>query len=99
MRAPNYIKICTIALLLVTTGCQNTGRNKLNTTPGPSPESPAREVLKKLPDWFRAPEGWDRLDKIETWLETPAAKQSDWRNYARIELAEGCKRVSTERRK
>ena len=89
MRAPNYIKICTIALLLVTTGCQNTGRNKLNTTPGPSPGSPPREVLKKLPDWFRAPEGWDRLDKIETWLETPAAKQSDWRNYARIELAEG----------
>ena len=89
MRAPNYIKICTIALLLVTVSCHSTGKNKLNTPPGPSSGGPSREIQKKLPSWFRAPEGWDRLDKIEAWLESPAADRSDWRNYGRIELAEG----------
>ncbi len=85
MRAPNYIKICTIALLLITTGCASTGKTKLNTKPEPSP----REVEKKLPSWFSAPKDWARLDMIEAWLDSPAAKRSDWRNYGRIELAKG----------
>ena len=89
MRAHNYIKICTIALLLATTGCQSSGKNKLNTPPGPGSGSSSTTSQKMLPEWFRAPQGWARLDKIETWLDSPAAARSDWRNYGRIELAEG----------
>ncbi|MDE0891295.1 MAG: hypothetical protein OSB14_03840, partial [Planctomycetota bacterium] len=89
MHAINSIKICTFVLLLTTAGCQNTGKSKLNTPPLPTPGGSGRVIQKKLPDWFRAPAGWARLDKIETWLDSPAAQRSDWRNYGRIELAEG----------
>jgi N-acetylmuramoyl-L-alanine amidase len=89
MRAINSIKICTFLLLLITSGCQNTGKSKLNTPPLPDTGGPDRVIQKKLPDWFRAPTGWARLEKIESWLDSPAAQRSDWRNYGRIELAEG----------
>lgn len=89
MRALNYIKICTIVLLLSTTGCQSSGGSKLSTSPTPGLGSSPTTSQKMLPEWFRAPSGWARLDKIEAWLDSPAAARSDWRNYGRIELAEG----------
>ena len=87
MPALRHTQLCTFALLiLVSTACKSTRRHEdlaILTTPGTHNSHSA-------PDWIgMEARGWKRLNAIEAWLETSAARDPKWRNYARIQLAKG----------
>jgi hypothetical protein len=87
MPASRHTQLCTFALLLlVSTACTSTRRHEdlaILTTPGTHSSHSA-------PDWIgMEARGWQRLNAIEAWLETSAAHEPKWRNYARIQLAKG----------